>query len=309
MNSSQKITPCLWFDSNAAEAAHFYAGLFDGSRINNVVYYTDEGKEITGKDAGTVLTVDFDLAGYKFTGLNGGPLFKFTPAISFFVTCETVAEIDALWTQLLQGGFAMMPLDRYDWSERYGWVQDKFGLTWQLSLGKLRDVGGQKIVPALLFVGQQHGKAEAAMNLYSEIFRGSKIDGLLRYAAGEGEPIAAGTIKHAQFGLGSGDEKFMVMDSAAAHQFTFNEAISLQIDCATQDEVDYFWGKLIADGGEEQPCGWLKDKFGVSWQVSPTVLHEMLQDHDVEKVKRVTRAFLQMKKFDIAALQRAFSGA
>ena len=303
MAKSQKITPCLWFDSNAEDAASFYTSLFDDSGIDGILRYGDEGTEITGKQAGSVMTVDFRLAGTRFTGLNGGPQFTFNPTISFFVMCESEAEVDALWEKLCMGGAALMELSKYDWSEKYGWVQDRFGLTWQIGLGKISDVG-QKITPSLMFTGKQHGRAEEAIALYTRIFDHSKVDGILRHAAGEGEP--EGTVKHAQFALNH--EKFMVMDSSAGHAFAFNEAISLQIACASQDEVDAFWARLTANGGEEGPCGWLKDPFGVSWQVVPTVLQKLLSDPDPAKTQRVTRAFLQMKKYDIAALQRAHAG-
>lgn len=159
----QKITPCLWFDTQAEEAANFYVDVFPNSRILHVARYGKAGHEIHGRPAGSVMTVLFELDGQRFTGLNGGPHFK------------------------------------------------------------------------------------------------------------------------------------------------FNEAISLQVGCATQEEVDYFWGRLT-DGGEEGPCGWLKDRYGLSWQVVPNVLQELLSDPDEEKTARVTNAFLQMRKFDIAALERAHAG-
>lgn len=298
MNNPQKIVPCLWFDSQAEEAAQFYTALFPNSRIGGMLRYSDEGQEITGRPPGSVMTVDFQLAGYRFTGLNGGPQFTFTPAISFFVVCETEPEIDALWASLAEGGSTLMALDKYDWSEKYGWLQDKYGLTWQLSLGKLEDVG-QKITPSFMFVGVQHGRAEAAIQLYTALFQDSAIDGI-RHAPG------APTVQHAQFSLNQ--EKFMAMDSGLDHAFTFNEALSLEIACDSQAEVDYFWTKLTADGGEEGPCGWLKDKFGVSWQVVPRVLYELLNDPDKARVNRVTEALLGMRKLEIDKLQRAYVG-
>lgn len=304
MTRQQKIRPCLWFDSNAEEAAHFYTSLFPNSAIGQILLHGEEGQEITGKQPGTVMTVEFELAGYRFIGLNGGPQFTFTPAISFYVTCATPAEVDALWAKLTEGGNILMPLDKYDWSERYGWVQDQYGLTWQVALGSVANVG-QKITPFLMFVGKQHGRAEEALKLYTQIFADSQIDGILRYGEGEGE--AAGTVKHAQFALTQ--EKFMVIDSGFDHGFTFNEAISLEILCATQAEVDYFWDKLTAGGGEEGPCGWLKDKFGVSWQVVPTVLYDLLADPDPVKTQNVSRAIFQMQKLDIATLQQAATAA
>jgi predicted 3-demethylubiquinone-9 3-methyltransferase (glyoxalase superfamily) len=162
--AAQKITPCLWFDTEAEEAARFYCTIFQESRIGKISRYVDEGQEIHGKPAGSVMAVEFEIAGQKFAALNGGPHFK------------------------------------------------------------------------------------------------------------------------------------------------FSEAISFQIHCEDQKEVDYFWEKL-GEGGSERPCGWLKDKYGLSWQVVPEVLFGMLMDRDRGKAERVTKAFLQMKKFDIAALERAYAGA
>ncbi len=192
----------------------------------------------------------------------------------------------------------------YPFSERYGWVQDKYGLSWQIMFVRDREVK-QKITPTLMFVGKQCGKAEEAVNLYTTVFHNSAIDHTMRYGKGE-EADKEGTVRHAGFTLEG--QQFAAMDSAREHNFTFNEAISLMIECRTQKEIDHYWGKLTADGGQEGVCGWLKDKFGVSWQVAPTVLSEMLQDPDKERVERVTNAFLKMKKFDIGELKKAYKG-
>jgi predicted 3-demethylubiquinone-9 3-methyltransferase (glyoxalase superfamily) len=159
----QKITPCLWFDSNAEEAVNFYTSIFKNSKIGKISRYGKEGYEIHGKPEGTVLTVEFELDGQTFTALNGGPVFK------------------------------------------------------------------------------------------------------------------------------------------------FNEAISFQVYCESQSEVDYYWEKLSKGGDEKaQQCGWLKDRYGVSWQIVPIVLSEMLQDKNAEKSERVMKALLQMKKLDIKALEQAY---
>jgi predicted 3-demethylubiquinone-9 3-methyltransferase (glyoxalase superfamily) len=296
----QKITPFLWFDNQAEEAAKLYTSLFKNAKIGKIARYGKEGYEIHGREAGSVMTVEFELAGYKFTGLNGGPHFKFTPAISLFVVCDTKAEVDALWQKLSQGGTTLMELQKYDWSEKYGWLLDKYGLSWQLSLGRKEDVG-QTITPFLMFVGKQHGRAEEALRFYTSTFKNSDVVGILRYGPREAGP--EGTVKHAQFRLNG--EVFMVIDSAGEHPFTFNEALSLVVNCETQEEVDYFWEKLSA-GGEKSRCGWLKDKFGVSWQIVPTALGNMLQDKDAGKSQRVMQAMLQMDKIDIKTLQQAY---
>jgi predicted 3-demethylubiquinone-9 3-methyltransferase (glyoxalase superfamily) len=163
MKVSGPITPCLWFNTEAEEAAKLYVSIFENSKITAVSHYSSEGKDIHGKTAGSVMTVEFEINGQSFTALNGGPMFK------------------------------------------------------------------------------------------------------------------------------------------------FSEAISLQVPCETQKEIDYFSEKLIAGGGEQGPCGWVKDKYGLSWQVFPAALTKMLTDPDRKKVDRVTKAFMQMKKFDLAALERAYS--
>jgi predicted 3-demethylubiquinone-9 3-methyltransferase (glyoxalase superfamily) len=159
----QKITPCLWYDSEAEDAAKFYVSVFKNSKIMSTSYYGEEGYEIHGRKAGTVMTVEFELDGVRFVAMNGGPLFK------------------------------------------------------------------------------------------------------------------------------------------------FDEAVSFQIYCDDQKEVDYYWSKLT-EGGRESECGWLKDKFGLSWQVVPRVLLAMLMDKDSRKSQAVMKAFMQMKKYDIAALKRAYEG-
>ena len=302
----QKIIPHLWMDDQAEEAASFYASLFPDSGIRTVTRFQEAGSEIHGKPPGSVQAVEFDLSGYQMVIINGGPMFEITPAISLFVTCESREEIDQLWERLLDGGQAMMPIsDDYAWSQRYGWLQDRFGLTWQLSQGRIEDVG-QKIAPSFLFVGEQFGRAEEALNLYTSVFENTHVDGILRYEAGE--PGPEGTVKHAQFVLDG--QVLMVMDGPGEHPFTFTEGVSLLVPCRSQEEVDRFWDALSQGGDPEaQQCGWLKDRFGVSWQIVPERMLEMLKDSDIERVERVTASYLQMKKLDLAELARVYQEA
>lgn len=250
------INPCLWFDGRASEAAQFYCSVFNGAKIMS----------------DTPLVAVFEAAGQKFMCLNGGPAFQLNPSISFFVVCETIDEVEQTWAMLLEEGSALMPLGQYDWSERYGWVQDKFGVNWQLSYGKIQEVG-QKIVPTLMFTGTQQGRAEEAIQFYMSIFAESSLIGVLRYMSNEGG--VEGTVKHAQFRLGK--NIFMAMDSSYPHGFEFNEAISLVVECQSQEEIDFYWTQLSTDGQEGQ-CGWLKDKFGVSWQIVPAILGDLMSD-------------------------------
>jgi predicted 3-demethylubiquinone-9 3-methyltransferase (glyoxalase superfamily) len=292
----QKITPHLWFDKEAKEAAGFYTSIFKDSGIKDTTTLHDT-------PSGMVDVVTIVLWRQEFTLISAGPYFRFTPAVSFLVACSTKEEVDALWGELSEGGMALMALGEYPFSEKYGWVQDRYGLSWQVMFMGDREIK-QKITPTLLFVGKQCGKAEEAITFYASVFHDAKVGEILRYGKGE-EPDKEGTVKHAAFMLEGLD--FAAMDSAHEHNFTFNEAISFMVHCDTQEEIDYYWGKLSADPMAEQ-CGWLKDKYGLSWQIVPTVMAEMLKDKDEKKIARVTEAFLKMKKFDIDALKLAYEG-
>lgn len=302
-SDEQKFMPYLWFDNQAEEAANFYTSIFGDAKVGDVTRYDAASAEVSGIPEGSAMTVAFQIEGQQFVGLNGGPMFNFTPAVSFFVSCETEAEIDALWGELSAGGQVLMPLDNYPFTEKFGWLNDKFGVSWQLNLAS----SPQKITPFLMFVGEQHGKAEEAMDLYTSLFDDSDIMALERYGeADEERGEIEGTVQHARFSLDG--HTFMAMDSNLQHDFTFTPAISFLVDCETQEEVDAYWESLT-EGGEEQPCGWLKDKYGVSWQIIPGVLGQMLQDEDPARAQRVTEAMLQMSKIDIATLQQAYEGA
>ena len=150
----------------------------------------------------------------------------------------------------------------------------------------------QKIVPCLWF----DTEAEAAANLYISIFKNSRILNKSHYESGSVMTVVFELEGQRFLGLNGGPH------------FKFGEAISFQVFCETQEEIDYFWNKLTADGGKENQCGWLKDKFCLSWQVVPTALMEMMTDSDAKKVQRVTKAFMQMTKFDIAKLKQAYEG-
>lgn len=298
----QKIIPNLWFDTQAQEAAQFYTSIFNDSSIGTITHYPESGFEVHGMQAGTVLTVEFSLSGLTFVALNGGPQFTFTPAISFMVHCASPEEVDDLYGKLSDGGTVLMPLDAYPFSKRYAWISDKYGLSWQII--HTEEPITQKIVPSLMYAGALAGNAEAAINFYTSLFPNSQIGTLARYGADQA-PDTEGTIMYADFTLAS--QRFAAMDSAHAHQFTFNEAVSLLVMCENQAEIDRLWSELSAVPEAEQ-CGWLKDKFGVSWQISPKGMEIMLNDPDTAKVNRMMEAMLQMKKIDMAKLNEAFAG-
>ncbi|MFW9970229.1 MAG: VOC family protein [Candidatus Odinarchaeota archaeon] len=290
-----KITAHLWFDKEAKEAAEFYTNIFKDSKIKSV-------STLHNTPSGSVEMVVLDLLGQEFTFISAGPLFKFNPSISFLVASNTKEEISFLWKNLSKNGVALMELGEYPFSEKYGWVQDRYGVSWQLmfTTNEIR----QRITPTIMFVGENCGKAEEAINYYTSIFHNANVGDILRYNTGE-EPDIEGTIKHAAFILEN--QEFAAMDSAREHNFTFNEAISFMVHCNTQDEIDYYWEKLTTDPAAEQ-CGWLKDKYGLSWQIVPTIMEDMMNDKDENKVAQVTEAFLKMKKFNISELKKAYEG-
>lgn len=292
----QKISTHLWFDKEAKEAAEFYASVFPGSKVTST-------STIHGTPSGDVEIVNIDLWRQEFTLISAGPLFKFNPSISFLVAIRDKEDFDPFWEKLSTGGKILMDAGAYPFSERYGWTQDKYGLSWQVMYYGERPIT-QPITPTLIFTGVMAGKAESAINFYASIFKNAKVGNIMRYGK-DAQPDPEGTVAHGSFTLEG--QEFAAMDSAREHGFTFNEAISLVIHCETQEEIDYYWGKLSADPKAEQ-CGWLKDTYGVSWQIVPTIMEEMMRENDAAKLARVTEAFLKMKKFDIAELKRAAEG-
>jgi predicted 3-demethylubiquinone-9 3-methyltransferase (glyoxalase superfamily) len=299
----QKITPHLWFDKEAREAAEFYTSLFPDSKVTNITTLHDT-------PSGDSDIVSFELAGQSFMAISAGPLFKFNPSVSFFVNFDPSRDkdartnLDTLWERLSQGGTVLMPLDKYPFSERFGWVQDKYGLSWQLILTDPEGEERPFIVPSLMFVGEVAGRAEEAVNHYLSIFKNSKLGVIARYGPGQ-ETDPEGTVMFADFMLEG--QWYAAMDSAYAHNFAFNEAISFLVDCDSQAEIDYYWERLSAVPESEQ-CGWLKDKFGVSWQISSGALRKMLTNGTREQVDRLTQAFLPMKKLEVAELEKAYEG-
>lgn len=274
------IYPCLWFDGNAKEAAEFYCSVFRNSKIIDEI----------------PLVVNFELNGLHVMGLNGGPMFNFNPSISLFVYCESLDETNRVWNRLIEGGKELIPIDSYPWSERYGWLEDKYGFTWQISVSDAEEPR-LKITPAMLFTGDQFGRAEEAIRFYRSVFTNSSTDLLMHYRKDDPN---AGKVLYSEFRLN--EYEIIAMDGPGVHEYTFNEAVSFTVSCQTQEEIDYYWSKL-SEGGSEWQCGWLKDKFGVWWQVVPAILSELMTDP--ARSERVVNAFMKMKKFDIEKLVSA----
>lgn len=296
-----QIVPHLWFDDQAEEAAATYARLFrDATTDGAVARYQEAGHEHHGRPPGSAMTVPFEVHGVRMVGLNGGPAFRFTPAISFFVTVDAADEVDRLWHGLEDGGTPRVPLGAYPFADRFGWIEDRFGVNWQLSTGDA-DAMGCRVVPTLMYVGDAP-RAEAAVRRYAEIFPDAGVDHVTP------QPDPADGVMLARFRLAG--QTFQAMDgSSQMHDFGFTEATSLMVECEDQDEIDHYWDALT-EGGDPaaQRCGWLKDAYGVSWQVVPRELGAMIASPDRERAARVTEAFMDMTKLHLPTLREAFEG-
>ena len=289
----QRIIPALWFDKEALEAVEGYVTLFRDSCIHNV-------SVLPGTPSGDTVVVDFQLANLQFQAISAGPYFSLNPSISLMVACETVEEVDFLYAHLSVGGTELMALGEYAFSKRYAWIQDKYGLNWQLFFHEDNEAL-PKIRPALMFSGVACGKAEQALEFYTSVFSHSTIGRVSRYDGQEGTDKRA-VIDYAEASLDG--TPMILMDHGMGGDFTFNEAFSLVIPCENQAEVDYYWEKLSFVPEAEQ-CGWLKDSFGVSWQVVPTMMINGLTQGSEAQMERLTKAFMQMKKLDISVLEKA----
>lgn len=282
----QKIIPNLWFDGNAQEAVDFYISVFPESQIRATSYYpnsTEEGLADFQVDlAGEVLSIDFELRQHPFIAINAGPEFKINPSISFMVNFDPSRDdqawehLDELWQKLSDGGQTLMPLEAYPFSERYGWIKDRYDVTWQLIL---TDPGAEPrpfIIPSLLFTQKNNNHAEEAINFYTSVFNESKLGNLFHYVEEHG-PANKGALQFGDFMLAN--QWFVAMDSAVEQEFTFNEAVSLMVNCQDQAEIDYYWDKLSSNPKFEQ-CGWCKDRYGLSWQIVPENMEELMEKPD-----------------------------
>lgn len=309
---NQKITPCIWFDKNCEEAINFYTSVFPDSKITQIMRYPEEVPEEFMKGMeGKIITAIFELSGYKFMALDGGPIFKPNPSVSFFLNFDPKNDkkasenLNKFWEKLTEGGKTLMPLQEYPFSKLYGWVEDKFGVSWQLILSDPDGDDRPFIFPSLLFVNDLVGKAEEAVDFWLSVFKDSKKGLVARYPKGM-EPDKEGTIMFSDYMLEN--QWFAAMDSAHKHEFTFTEGLSFEVRTKDQEETDYYWKKLTLDGGEESQCGWLKDKYGFSWQITPEKLGQLLTDPDKEKADRVMKCMLKQKKIVIKELEEAYKG-
>ncbi len=280
MKNSNSIYPCIWCNNNAKEMADFYCDTFPDTKI------LDENPDV----------LMLEMSGQKLMLLNGGDIFKPNASISLMFLTMSENEVEAIWNKLIAEGEPMMPIDAYPFSPKYGWVQDKYGVSWQLYTARDESHILQKLVPTLMFTGTQNGRATEAAQFYTSLFPNSTIRGIMHYSAESGEPETS--VQHGEFLIN--DYLLMMMDSSIDHKFSFTEGVSLVVECDYQEEIDNYWNILTSNGGEESQCGWLKDKFGVSWQIVPSMLDELM-----DKSPKVMDEVLKMRKLDINKLKEA----
>ena len=255
----------MWFDKEAVEAVEYYASIFPDSKRTLT-------SQIKDTPSGDCDNVRFELMGYEFHAISAGSHYKPNPSISFMVNIDAKyhkdarKRIDEIWERLSEGGQILMPLDTYPFTKRYGWIQDRYGLSWQLIYKDPEGEDRPRIIPFFIFVTDTCDKAEEATGFDLSFFKNAKRGAISRYPA-DSEPNKEGTIMFSDFKLE--DQWFAAMNgSTHMHDFTFNEAISLMINCKDQKEIDYYGDKLSAVQEAEQ-CGWVKDRYGVSSQVLP----------------------------------------
>lgn len=277
------IVPCIWLDDQAKAAAEFYRSVFPET-------------ELTAQSS---LVSEISISGQKLIFLDGGPRFKPNTSISFFVDCSDEHEAHRIWGELSADGKILMPLNAYPWSELYGWVEDMYGVSWQINIGSGEVT--QTVIPCLLFSAEVYGKANAAIELYSSMFDDVKINALERFSASD-KKEKEGNIKYAELSVNG--QLLRLMETAADNGFRFDEGVSLTVYCDTQEEIDHYWYGFTANG-EESMCGWLKDEFGVSWQIIPSVLGKLMSDP--AKAPKAVEAFMRMRKFNIDELLTAVS--
>jgi predicted 3-demethylubiquinone-9 3-methyltransferase (glyoxalase superfamily) len=294
----QKIVPNLWFNQSAAKAARFYASIFPRARVVDTQYYPTDGLlDFQTEFAGQELTVSFVLDGYRFVAINAGAEFKVNPSVSFMLNFDPASDpdardhLDALWTALAEGGEVLMPLGEYPHSPHYGWVQDRFGISWQLILTNPAGAPRPFIVPTLLFGNQAQNRAAEAAAYYAAAFPGSRIGTDVRYPVQTG-PASPGAVMFTDVELFG--QWFALMDAAVEQDYTFNCGVSLMLECADQPEIDRYW-QLLSAVPEAEQCGWCADKFGLSWQIVPAKLGELILNADSYA------KLMGMKKIEISA--------
>lgn len=297
--SNQMIVPNVWSNKLAEEQAEFYAGVFRDFSFEVTGRYPNEGLPDFQKEmAGKPVTVHLHLAGTQITIINAGPEFEPNPSINFMLNFDPVLYEDAsdyldeVYEKLSDGGFVMMPKDEYPFSKKYAWVADKFGVSWQLILTNPEGEPRPLVLPSLMFCGAAQNKAREAVSAYIELIPDSRWGTIAEYPEQSG-PAGEGNIMFSEFQLAG--QWFTAMDSGVEQPFTFNEGVSLMINARGQDEIDRYWAALSTVPESEQ-CGWCKDAYGLSWQVVPDNMDELMSRPGAYETM-MTMGELEIEKF------------
>lgn len=279
---SQKIIPNIWFDRNADEAGAFYTDVFPGSTATVGARYPAEVPDWQADFAGKTLTVDLVIDGYLLTLVNAGDEFRPNASVSFMLNFDPLrydgdrdaarASLDETWAKLSDGGSVLMDLGEYPFSPHYGWVQDRYGVNWQLLLTNPQGDPRPFLIPQLMFCGPVENMAHEAATFYSSVFPDSGVGFIAEYPAQTG-PADSGSVMFGEFRLAG--QWFSMMDSGVEQDFTFTCGVSLEVRCADQAEIDTYWNALTAQP-EAEVCGWLADRYGLSWQIVPEKMGELM---------------------------------
>lgn len=293
----QRIVPNVWCQGNAVEVGEFYSAVLPQTSATTTMTYPTEGLLDFQRDfAGQALVVDVSVSGYQIRLINAGNEFRPTPAISFILTMDPLmfdggedearSRTKSIWEAFVDGGQVRMELGEYPFSKLYGWVEDRFGVNWQLMLS---DPAGERrppVIPQFLFTGPT-AQAKQAIDLYIGLLADSSMGMVMPH-----QDAAAG-IMFAEFNLSG--QWFSAMDGGTDHDFTFSPGLSLEVSCADQEEIDRLW-EVLSSVPEAEQCGWVEDRFGVSWQIVPENMGELMAHPGAFS------RMLEMKKLIIAEL-------
>ncbi|MGV2985020.1 VOC family protein [Microbacterium sp. AGC85] len=280
---SQKIIPNLWFDQNADEAGAFYTEVFPGATAIVGARYPDDVPDWQAEFSGKTLTVDLVIDGYLLTLINAGEQFRPNASVSFMLNFDPLrfdgdrdaarVALDETWARLADGGVVRMELGEYPFSPRYGWVEDRYGVNWQLLLTNPEGEPRPFLIPQLMFSGPVQNKAREAAEFYTSLFPDAEVGFIAEYPTQTG-PADAGSVMFGEFRLAG--QWFAMMDSGVEQDVRFDCGVSLEVRVADQDELDHYWNALTTVP-EAEVCGWLADRYGLSWQIVPENMGELMQ--------------------------------
>ncbi|HFI0746470.1 TPA: VOC family protein [Streptococcus suis] len=286
----QPIIPHLWYDTEAKEAVAFYVDLFGGN--------VDWTYTITDTPSGDSDLIQFQLGDMTLAAISAGPYFKLNESMSLMVNVASKDEVTRLYQALSEGGRVLMPLGEYPFSPYYVWLEDRFGLSWQLSYAPDLDKPYQFDI-CLLFSQDQVGLAQPMLDYYKDKLPQASVGQLSYYGEGEAA-VEAAKLNYAELLIAG--QKMIVMDHGYGGEASFNEAFSLMVYVDSQDELNFYYD-LLSAVPEAEICGWAKDQFGISWQIVPRILMEAYDTANPETVKAVNDAVLTMKRLDFATIQ------